>query len=174
LHHSSSSARATLAENVASLATHLKPFSRKQSSQLRVAAALLLPLNRIVEGPLTEVDVHVRRQALSAFRTVIREHPADIQSDEPPPVFDFLQRGFNDKERSVRVDAGYEIFYLEAKLLILHSRALSDLVHLHARASNRGCKSNETIFIKINGLLESSAKDAVKETLLITIGSIGR
>ncbi|KAG1768696.1 hypothetical protein EDD22DRAFT_1041450 [Suillus occidentalis] len=159
LHHSSPSARATLAENVASLASHLKPFSRKQSPQLHVASALLLPLNRIVEGPSAEVDVHVRRQALSAFRTVIKEHPADIQSDEPPPVFDFLQRGFNDKERSVRVDAG---------------RALSDLVHLNARATNRGCKSNETIFMKINGLLESSVKDAVKETLLITIGSIGR
>lgn len=83
----------------------------------------------------------------------------DIQSDEQPPVFDFLQCGLNNKERSVRVDAG---------------RALSDLIHLHAHATNRGCKSNETIFMKINGLLESSVKDAVKETLLVTIGSIGR
>ncbi|KAG2369791.1 hypothetical protein BDR07DRAFT_1447599 [Suillus spraguei] len=159
LHYSSPSARATLAENVASLASHLKPFSRSQSSQFRVAAVLLLPLNRIVEGPSTEVDGHVRRQAFSAFRTIIREHPADIQSDEPSPVFDFLQRGFNDKDRSVRVDAG---------------RALSDLVHLHARANDKGCKFNETIFMKINSLLESSVKDAVKETLVVTIGSIGR
>ncbi|KAG2060487.1 hypothetical protein BDR06DRAFT_966973 [Suillus hirtellus] len=28
------------------------------------------------------------------------------QSDELPPVFDFLQHGFNDKDRSVRVNAG--------------------------------------------------------------------
>ncbi|KAG2115849.1 uncharacterized protein F5147DRAFT_751291 [Suillus discolor] len=159
LHHSSSSARATLVENVTSLASHLKPFSQQQSSQFRVAAALLLPLNKIVEGPSTEVDVNVRRQAFNAFRTVIREHSADIQSDEPPPVFDFLQRGFNDKDRSVRVDAG---------------RALSDLVHLHARATDRGCKFNEPIFMKINSLLESGVKDAVKETLLVSIGSIGR
>ncbi|KAG2060248.1 hypothetical protein BDR06DRAFT_872755 [Suillus hirtellus] len=159
LHHSSSSVRATLVENVTSLASHLKPFSQQQSSQFRVAAALLLPLNRIIEGPSTEVDVNVRRQAFNAFRTVIREHSADIQSDEPPPVFDFLQRGFNDKDRSVRVDAG---------------RALSDLVHLHARAIDRGCKFNEPIFMKINSLLESGVKDAVKETLLVSIGSIGR
>ncbi|KAG2155117.1 uncharacterized protein EDB93DRAFT_1266510 [Suillus bovinus] len=159
LHHSSSSTRATLAENVASLASHLKPFSRQQSSQFRIATALLLPLNKIIEGPSTEVDVRVRRQAFNVFRTVVKEHSADIQSDEPPPVFDFLQRGFNDKDRSVRVDAG---------------RALSDLIHIHSCATDRGCKFNETIFMKINGLLESGVKDAVKETLLVTIGSIGR
>ncbi|KAG0703892.1 hypothetical protein DFH29DRAFT_981716 [Suillus ampliporus] len=159
LHDSSSSGRATLAENVASLASHLKLFSRQQSPPPHVATALLLPLHRILEGPSTEVDVHVRRQVFRALRTIIREHSADIQSQEPPPVFDFLQRGFIDKDRSVRIDAG---------------RALADLVHLHAHVADRGCKPNETIFMNINGLLDSSVKDAVKETLLSTIGSIGR
>jgi serine/threonine-protein kinase ATR len=56
----------------------------------------------------------------------------------------------------------------------MYSRALSDLVHLHARATDSGCKFNETIFMNINGLLESSVKDVVKETLLVTIGSIGQ
>jgi hypothetical protein len=36
----------------------------------------------------------------------------DIQSNEPPPVFDFLQCGLNDKDRSVRVDAGYDFLFL--------------------------------------------------------------
>ncbi|KAG1752448.1 uncharacterized protein EDB91DRAFT_1243215 [Suillus paluster] len=158
LHDSSSAARSALAENIASLASHLKLFSRQQSPPLRVAAALLLPLHRILEGPSTEVDVHVRRQAFRALRTIIREHSADIQSHEPSPVFDLLKRGFIDKDRSVKIDAG---------------RALVDLVHLHANVVGMGCKHNEKIFMTINGLLDSSVKDAVKETLLIAIGSIG-
>jgi serine/threonine-protein kinase ATR len=56
----------------------------------------------------------------------------------------------------------------------MYSRTLSDLVHLHAHATDSGCKFYETIFMNINGLLESSVRDAVKETLLVTIGSIGQ
>jgi serine/threonine-protein kinase ATR len=56
---------------------------------------------------------------------------------------------------------------------IIHRRALAELVNLHARAADRGCRPNEAIFMKINVLLDSSVKDAVKETLLVTIGSIG-
>lgn len=66
----------------------------------------LLLLHRILEGPPTEVTVQVRREALKTLRKIFKEHPADIQSDEPSPLFDLLQRGFLDKDRSVRIDAG--------------------------------------------------------------------
>lgn len=95
-----------LTENVASLASHLKHFSRHESPLPRFATTLLLPLHRILEGPPTEVTVTVRRGTFRALQTIFREHPADIQSDEPPPVLDLLQCGFIDKDRSVRVDAG--------------------------------------------------------------------
>lgn len=57
--------------------------------------------------------------------------------------------------------------------IAVHRRALAELVNLHARAADGGSIPNEAIFRKINVLLDSSVKDAVKETLLITIGSIG-
>jgi len=61
--------------------------------------------------------------------------------------------------------------HLNATYFYVRRRALAELVNLHARAGK--CKHIESIFMKVNTLLDSSVKDTVKETLLVTVGSIG-
>lgn len=72
--------------------------------------AYLVVIARLLEGSEDEVTAHVRRSAYDALCRVIKHHDPRSATHGLEDAGNVILRGISDKERSVRLSAGY-VYY---------------------------------------------------------------
>ncbi|KAI6034535.1 hypothetical protein BKA83DRAFT_672562 [Pisolithus microcarpus] len=115
-------------------------------------------LAKVLIGPSSEVNSLLRRKSYKILSKTIKYGIKELSVDDYHMVTEGLQRGLLDRDRTTRLSAGNAV----AELIKAHTNIPEEQVKVHS------------LFFHFNRILESNIWDGVKETMLITIGLIGR
>ncbi|KAI6024462.1 hypothetical protein EDC04DRAFT_2869391 [Pisolithus marmoratus] len=115
-------------------------------------------LIKVLNGPSSEVNSLLRRNSYKILSKIIKYGIKEFAVSDYNMVTEGLQRGLLDRDRTTRLSAGNAI----AELIKAHTNISEEQVKIHS------------LFFHFNRVLESNIWDGVKETMLITIGLIGR
>lgn len=160
LFDASSNVRTSLAEQLGKLACLLTHGSLSQclsdaeNEHIATISPCLPLVSRLLEGPEDQVTNDVRRRVFAGFTRVIKHHPRNQSFGELEALTSIISHGLVDRDRSTRLAAG---------------KALGALVELLGKLG----QDLEPIFIPLYGHLDID-KLPLKETLLISVGSMGR
>ncbi|KAJ7130974.1 hypothetical protein C8R46DRAFT_1327841 [Mycena filopes] len=157
-------ARVALADKVTTLSCLLsgcqttdRPNHSKRLKLCTLSAGLAVTA-RLLDGPESEVSPSVRRRAYTLLGTALAHHTITPERTGLAHASTTILRGLVDLDRSVRVGAG---------------SALAALIGLYAAEGPDGWKQAAPLFSQLHEILEGN-KIPVKETLLVTAGSMGR
>ncbi|KAL4076264.1 hypothetical protein J3A83DRAFT_4357344 [Scleroderma citrinum] len=127
-------------------------------SEEDINASICVSLGKLLIGPTSEVNSSVRRKIYKALSKVMRGCIDNLTTNDYTMILEGVQRGLFDRDRATRLSAGNAVAELiKANTTIPQDRPRVDAILFH-----------------FNRILESNVWDGVKETTLITIGSIGR
>lgn len=137
-----------------------------------LTVACFLPLFvLLLRGTERDVTAQVRRRAYLALASIFNHHD-DAKAIED--ITKLLFEGLVDVDRSVRLSAGYLIFNTTCLwLTTFYSSALCSLVRCYGRYGKQGYIHADAIFSQLYELFEAG-KNSTRETLLISVSSIGK
>ncbi|KAI6100243.1 hypothetical protein F5141DRAFT_1009738 [Pisolithus sp. B1] len=138
--------------------TLLSTHSAQFSSEAGTAMSVCVLLAKVLIGPSPEVNSLLRRKSYKILSKIIKCGTKGLAVDDYNMVTEGLQRGLLDRDRTTRLSAGNAV----AELIKAHTNIPEEQVKVHS------------LFFHFNRILESNIWDGVKETMLITIGLIGR
>lgn len=115
-------------------------------------------LAKVLIGPSSEVNSLLRRKSYKILSKVIKYGIKEFAVNDYNMVTEGLQRGLLDRDRTTRLSAG---------------NAVAELIKVYMNIPEEQAKVH-SLFFHFNRILESNIWDGVKETMLITIGLIGK
>ncbi|KAF8659134.1 hypothetical protein AX16_001904, partial [Volvariella volvacea WC 439] len=113
-------------------------------------------ISLILEGPPEECPALVRRSGYMTLRRMLLHHKAS--AEHFTSVSEVILRGISDKDRSVRLNAGY---------------ALNALIHQAAPRDGARSEQIGAIFASLSQVFDNSIPP-IKETSLVIVGHMGR
>lgn len=134
---------------------------------------MLSLLGELLIGSAEEVTPVVRGSTYRAILSIVKHHAVDLLANNCTLALELVQRGVSDKDRSSRLLAGY--VFIEFRLEVyssISSQALAQLVKVCAN-DQAGWLQIEDLFFHLVRFLHAGARNAIKETTLITLGLIG-
>ncbi|KAI0068558.1 hypothetical protein BV25DRAFT_1792048 [Artomyces pyxidatus] len=132
--------------------------TRLKGPNVFLAKTYMTVVMRLLEGEESEVAPAVHKIGYDALGCALRHQSNDCGTKGLDPISDFLRRSMSHSDRGVRLSAG---------------RALVEIIRLYNSIGPTAYTSVEPIFDTFYHLLEGK-KDSVKETVLITVGQVGR
>lgn len=133
-------------------------------------------VDQLLMGTDTQVPNAVRKACFDVLASVMRHQPIEENDTDLDNIAGMLCRTMSDRQRSIRLSAG-SVQLLPSTLLVLTifspSRALVELIRFYHFIGKPAWPKVDPIFDVFYGLLDVG-KDPVKETVLITVGEVGR
>ncbi|KAI0307055.1 hypothetical protein B0F90DRAFT_1807754 [Multifurca ochricompacta] len=131
---------------------------RPTGQKLPILSTYNIAMRQLLQGRADEVTVAVRTSVNQALRLAIRHHSIDLGLEEVDGLIIELYPSLVHRDRAVRLSAG---------------QVLAEIVSFCYRSGQVSWFLAEGIFGKFYELLRD-ARDPVKETILITVGRVGR
>lgn len=128
------------------------------SRDLLLLSTYKIAIRQLLRGDSSEVTATVRKWGNQALSYAVRHHSIDLGLEEVDDLVTELYRSLAHKERAVRLSAG---------------QVLVEIISYYNRVGQVSWIRAEGIFDKFYELLRD-ARDPVKETVLITVGRVGR
>ncbi|KIJ69878.1 hypothetical protein HYDPIDRAFT_79167 [Hydnomerulius pinastri MD-312] len=154
-----SSVRIAIASCISSIVTLLPSCFDGEPDNASTIQSILPLFNALVVGRSAEVTPLVRRSTYRTLSAIIQHHRPNLVANDKHLASEFIQRGLSDRDRSVRLNAG---------------QTYAELIKACANGQNDDLREVEALFFHLNWLLQTTTKNSIKETTLITIGLIGR
>ncbi|KAJ7639483.1 hypothetical protein FB45DRAFT_977215 [Roridomyces roridus] len=154
-------ARTNLADQLASLSCAVSRCTQSDHPKrfkLSTIPAGLSVAARFLDGSDKEVTPGVRRRVYQVLGRLIKHHTFGPEREGLEHLTTTVLRGVVDPDRSARLAAG---------------SALAGLIELITDEEPGAWRQTDPLFLQLNGILENTVP-AVKETLLVTAGQIGK
>ncbi|KAL5508165.1 hypothetical protein ACEPAH_5783 [Sanghuangporus vaninii] len=135
------------------------PTSLCQPPLISLMSKFVACLACLHNGPEEEVTSAVSKSAQEALSVCLRHHTGGFSEDKLNTIIKLISQGMQNQDRSVRLASG---------------RSLVELIRLYERIMRRGIIKRLTFVFDTITLLLSQKRDSVKETTLISLGSIGK
>jgi hypothetical protein len=149
-----------------------QPAEETMSEELTSVSACLVAANRLVNGSESEVSPPVRKRVYGALGRLIKHYPPNSDGEPLISAGDIAIHGMTDKDRTVRITSGSVCqSRFVVQMLTSHGRRLFAAVTTALGTS--GIKRTEALFVRLCHVLDTGTIP-VKETALITMGSIGK
>lgn len=139
-------------------------------STFLVVATLLL------DGAEEEVTARVRKTVFHALSRALRHHSSGYGKKKFEHVVELIARGMKDKDRGVRLRAGWASLSFPGSTRTDASsirESFAELVQLHQRIGSGAWKRTERLFAIIYRIFNVD-REYVKETALVTLGHVGK
>ncbi|KAH9002229.1 hypothetical protein EDB86DRAFT_3063350 [Lactarius hatsudake] len=128
------------------------------SQDLLLLSTYKIAIRQLLRGDSNEITAAVRKWGNQALSYAVRHHPIDLGLEEVGDLVSEMYKFLAHKERAVRLSAG---------------QVLVEIVSYYNRVGQVSWIRAEGVFDKFYELLRD-ARDPVKETVLITVGRVGR
>ena len=128
-----------------------------------------------MRGNSSEITTTVRKWGNQTLSYAVRHHSIDLGLEEVDDLVPEMYKSLAHKERTVRLSAGSvsRSSILLYNILNLPSQVLVEIISYYDRVGQVAWIRAEGVFDKFYELLRD-ARDPVKETVLITVGRVGR
>ncbi|KAI0254821.1 hypothetical protein BJV78DRAFT_1273863 [Lactifluus subvellereus] len=133
-------------------------ISQPTGQDLLLLSTYSIAIRQILRGKADEVTTAVQKLGNQALRSAVRHHSIDLGLADVDDLVGDIYRSLVHKDRSVRLSAG---------------QVLVEVISFYNRVGQISWVRAERIFDKFYELL-GDARDPVKETVLITVGRVGR
>ncbi|KAH9179575.1 hypothetical protein EDB89DRAFT_2110934 [Lactarius sanguifluus] len=128
------------------------------SQDLLLLSTYKIAIRQLLRGDSSEITAAVRKWGNLALSYAVRHHPIDLGLEEVGDLVSEMYKFLAHKERAVRLSAG---------------QVLVEIISYYNRVGQVSWTRAEGVFDKFYELLRD-ARDPVKETVLITVGRVGR
>ncbi|KAI0268140.1 hypothetical protein BC834DRAFT_678146 [Gloeopeniophorella convolvens] len=132
--------------------------SRPAGKDLPLLLAYKIAIRQVLQGSADEVTAAVHKAGNEALRLAVQHHSADFELGILDDLVGEMHLALSHKDRTVRLSAGH---------------VLAEIISLYHDVGKVSWVRAEKIFGKFYSLLEG-ARDSIRETVLITVGRIGR
>jgi hypothetical protein len=136
-----------------------------------------MAIRLVLQGRADEVTPTVRKSGNQALCLAVRHHSIDLGLQEVDDLVIELYQSLVHKDRAVRLSAGlvpaFVAFTFAYYGLGYPSQVLVEIISFYNRVGQVSWVRAERIFDKFYELL-GDARDPAKETVLITVGRVGR
>jgi serine/threonine-protein kinase ATR len=152
--------------------------SRPMGKGLSLLSTYIMAIQLVLQGRAHEVTPAVRKSGNQVLCLAVRHHSIELGLKEVDDVAIELYQSLVHKDRAVRLSAG-SVFNIRLCLPSTYhvfghpSQVLVEIISFYNRVGQVSWVRAEGIFDKFYELLRD-ARDPVKETVLITIGRVGR
>jgi hypothetical protein len=152
--------------------------SKPTSHDLLLLSTYNIAIRQVLRGRTDEVTAVVHRLGNKARCLAIRHHSIELGLKEVDDLVVELYHSLVHNDRAVRLSAGSVFAFCRAYLSLTEpwvktSQVLVEIMSFYNRIGQVSWVRAEGIFDKFYELLRD-ARDAVKETVLITVGRVGR
>jgi serine/threonine-protein kinase ATR len=148
--------------------------SRPTGQDLPLLSTYHIAIRQIIRGTPDEVTTAVRKLGNQALSSAVRHHSLDLGLTEVDDLVIDMYQSLVHKDRAIRLSAGSVGFVcLIYDVLSQFSQVLVEIMSFYNRVGQISWIRAERIFDKFYELLRD-ARDSVKETVLITVGRVGR
>ncbi|EGO02217.1 hypothetical protein SERLA73DRAFT_104608 [Serpula lacrymans var. lacrymans S7.3] len=158
LHMTAGPARLSLAEKICDFPALLSQNEGTYGPPLSTLPCFMPILTRLLDGLEEEITGLVRRRVFLALAQVIKYHSPKSEMVSMTSALEMIYHGLAEKDRYVRLSAG---------------RAIAEVAKLYEATTDGVWRRTELMFNNVYRLLDAP-KDSVKETMLISVGFIGR
>jgi hypothetical protein len=137
-----------------------------------------IAIRQVVRGRTDEVTTAVHKLGNRALCLAVRHHSIELGLKEVDELVIELCQSLVHSDRAVRLSAG-SVLNVRSRLPLTHdilgqtSQVLVEIASFYNRVGQVSYRCAERIFDKFYELLRE-ARDPVKETVLITVGRVGR
>ncbi|KAI9467128.1 hypothetical protein BJY52DRAFT_1423860 [Lactarius psammicola] len=128
------------------------------SQDLLLLSTYKVSIRQLMRGDSSEITATVRKWGNQALSYAVRHHPIDLGLEEVDDLVTEMYKFLAHKDRAVRLSAG---------------QVLVEIISYYNRVGQVSWIRAEGVFDKFYELLRD-ARDPVKETVLITVGRVGR
>ena len=145
------------------------------SQDLLLLSTYNIAIRQLLRGNSNEITATVRKWGNQALSYAVRHHSIDLGLEEVDDLVPEMYKSLAHKERAVRISAGSvsRLSILIHNILNLPSQVLVEIISYYNRVGQASWIRAEGVFDKFYELLRD-ARDPVKETVLITVGRVGR
>lgn len=145
------------------------------SQDLSLLSTYKIAIRQLLRGNSSEITATARKWGNQALSYAVRHHTIHLGLEEVDDLLPEMYKSLAHKERAVRLSAGSVScsFILPLNFLNLPSQVLVEILSYYNRVGQASWIRAEGVFDKFYELLKDS-RDPVKETVLITVGRVGR
>ena len=145
------------------------------SQDLLLLSTYKIAIRQLLRGNSSEIIATARKWGNQTLSSAVRHHSTDLGLEEVDDIVPEMYKFLAHKERAVRLSAGSVSCssILLHNILNLPSQVLVEIISYYNRVGQASWIRAEGIFDKFYELLKD-ARDPVKETVLITVGRVGR
>jgi serine/threonine-protein kinase ATR len=145
------------------------------SQDLLLLSTYKIAIRQLLRGNSSEITATARKWGNQALSYAVRHHSIDLGLEEVDDLVPEMYKSLAHKERAVRLSAGSvsRSSILPHNILNLPSQVLVEIISYYNRVGQASWIRAEGVFDKFYELLRD-ARDPVKETVLITVGRVGR